>query len=164
METYRDIRESDFDAIHASVQSFDVVRQLGSWPWPPEEAFTRSRARPFRGDGFVWAICREDRYIGSIALTKGELGYVLHPQYHRQGILSRALPVAIREGFEVLDRTSLTAAIWFDNDGSRKLLERHGFTHWMTRYERSRARGLPVITHRYRLMRADWQALSGKGE
>jgi len=155
-ETYRLIRADDFEAIHDSVTSFEVVKQLGSWPWPPQKAFSRSRAKPYAGDGFVWAICRDDRYIGSIAVTGGELGYGLHHDYHRQGILSRALPIAIRDGFEVLDRPILTAAIWIDNDGSRKLLTRHGFQHYCSRYERSKARGYPVITHRFRLKREDW--------
>lgn len=161
-ETYRQVRESDFEDMHAGMQTYAVVRQLGSWPWPPQEAFTRKRARPYEGDGFVWAICRDDRYIGSIAVTGHEVGYGLHPDYHRQGIISRALPIAIREGFEVLDRTMLVAAIWFDNPGSRKLLTRHGFQQYCTRYERSRARGFPVITHRFRLLRRDWVERKGR--
>ena len=163
-ETYRNIRESDFEDMHASVSTWDVVRQLGSWPWPPSEDFTRSRAKPYEGDGFIWAVCREDRYIGSIALTGEEIGYGLHPDYQRQGIMPRALAKAVEEGFEGLGRSRLVATVWHDNYGSAALLKRFGFTHWLTRYEHAKARGLPVLCHHYRLMREDWKALRDKGE
>ena len=65
--TYRTVRESDFDAMHRIVSHWDVVRQLGGWPWPPDPDFTRTRAQAYKGNGFVWAICDDDRLIGTMA-------------------------------------------------------------------------------------------------
>lgn len=50
--TYRAVRPQDFDALHALVSLWDVTRNLGSWPWPPDPEFTAKRCQPFEGDGF----------------------------------------------------------------------------------------------------------------
>lgn len=163
-ETYRPVRESDFNHLHEIVSNWEVVRQLGGWPWPPQEAHTRQRSKPYAGDGFVWAICRDDRHIGSIGVTGKDLGYMLHPDFHGQGIMTRALTKAIIDGFLVLKRQTLTASTWIDNDGSHALLTNAGFQHFRTDYMRSKARGYPVLTRHYRLTMQDWQTLRAEAE
>ena len=73
--TYRDMRADDFADLHALVSYWSVTRQLGSWPWPAQTDFTKSRCRPCKGAGFVWAICLHDRLIGTLGVTGGNLGY-----------------------------------------------------------------------------------------
>lgn len=157
--SYRNICPDDFAAMHAIASDWSVVRQLGSWPWPSRAAFTQSRCRPFAGAGFIWAICRDDRLIGTMGVTEAELGYCLLPAEQGRGIISRAAHVAIDHAFAHYDWSELKAACWYDNRASARVLAKCGFVHWQSRYESSKARGLPVITHRYRLPRAVWHGL-----
>ena len=163
-ETYRDVRETDLEAMHDIATHWSVVRQLGGWPWPPNRSFTATRSRPYRGDGFVWAICEEDRLIGTVAITGTELGYFLDPRHHGRGVMSRAVHKAIQHGFEHLERDTLHATTWIDNTASHRLLTRAGFGHWQTRFERSKARRLPVLTRHYRLERTHWDSLRDRAD
>lgn len=150
VETYRPPREDDYDGMWALATRWDVVRQLGGWRWPPDPAQIRLRCQPYAGDGFVWAICRDDRLIGTVGVIRGDLGYTLHPDHHRQGIMRRACRVAIDQA--VSDgATRITAATWADNDASHALLLGLGFTHWQTHYQKALARGVPTLSRRYRL-------------
>lgn len=159
-ETYRAIRPADFDALFDLASRWDVVRQLGGWNWPPDAAQIRERSNPYSGDGFVWAICRDDSLIGSVGVTGGDLGYMLHPHYHRQGVMWRAATRAVREAFASSGRDHLTGTVWYDNVASFALLKRLGFVHWQTLYQRARARGFPVLSYHSKLTRADWDRLS----
>ncbi len=156
--TYRNIGPDDVDAMHSIASHWTVVRQLGGWPWPADRAFTETRCKPYKGKGFVWAICLDDKLVGSIG-GRGDLGYMLHPSVHGQGIATRAAKAAISHAFDDIGYDRLRAATWYDNPQSGRVLAKCGFTHWQTRYERSKARGYPVITHHYRLTRATWERL-----
>ncbi len=157
--TYRPLRADDFDQMHAAASDWAVVRQLGGWPWPPQPDFTRTRCKPYAGDGFVWAICRDDLLLGTVALTSGELGYFMHPDHQGQGIMSAAIDKAIAHGFATKGHTELTASTWIDNAASHQLLTKRGFFHYRSEYIRSKARGYPVIVRQYRLTHNDWQRL-----
>lgn len=157
--TYRPPQSSDFDAMHAIVSDWSVVRQLGSFPWPPEPAFTRARCQAYGGEGFVWAICQDDQMIGSVAVTKGMLGYKLSPQAQGKGIMTRACADAITHAFATYHWPALVASAWADNAISARVLRKCGFAHVQTRYEHSVARRLPVLCHYYRLARSDWHTL-----
>ena len=155
-ETYRDIRPSDLDDLHAVVSVESVTRMLGGWPWPADRAFTKRRATPYDGgDGFIWAICREDRLIGTVGVTGGHLGYMLHPDWHRQGVMRRAVGAALTKAFG--DGAAVVhAGTWHDNPASHALLLTFGFEHWQTTYDRCAARPAPVLGRWYRLLRAAW--------
>lgn len=86
--------------------------------------------------GISWAITtrNSDEMIGSIAIWRimkehyrGELGYVLLPDYQGKGIMKEALSAVIAYGFDVLQLHSLEANTNPGNIASHKLLERHGF-------------------------------------
>lgn len=157
--TYRDIHPSDFDDLHAIACDWSVVRQLGGWPWPSSADFTRSRCKAYDGNGFVWAICINDRLIGSIGVTGGDLGYMLHPDYHGQGIASQAARSAITQAFVETDSDHLTASTWHDNAASYRVLQRLGFAHWQTRYMHAKARNRPTLVYHQRLTRTVWDRL-----
>ncbi|MDX8353561.1 GNAT family N-acetyltransferase [Cognatiyoonia sp. IB215182] len=155
--THRNIRTDDFEDLHAMVSHWSVTRQLGGWPWPADPDFTRSRCKPYEGDGFIWAVCLDDRLIGSIGVTNGDLGYMLNPAHHGQGIMRHAARTAVDHAFQTSERDHLTGSTWYDNPTSARLLERLGFLHWQTAYIRSKARGFPVLVHHRRLTRVDWE-------
>ncbi len=154
--TYRSIRPGDFEDLHAIATQWSVVRQLGGWPWPPSADFTRGRSKPYEGEGFVWAICINDRLIGSIGVTGGDLGYMLNASHHGQGIMSEAARTAINHAFQTTDRDHLTASTWHDNPASYRVLQKLGFVHWQTRYIHAKARNIPTLVHQHRLTRTRW--------
>lgn len=157
--TYRNVETRDFDALHAIASHWSVVRQLGGWPWPPDPDFTKTRAKPYQGDGFVWAICKDDRLIGTVAVTGREVGYFLAPAHHGQGIMSAAVDRAVHAGFCDLGRDRLQAYTWADNDASHKVLTRAGFFHYRTDFDHAKARRVPTLGRAYRMFRADWDRL-----
>ena len=155
-ETYRDLRDSDVDDLWAVASQWPVVRQLGGFRWPPDRTQIASRCRPYQGDGFVRAICRNDRLIGTLGITKGSLGYQLHPDFHGQGIMTRAAMRALDDVFDVPETAVIVATTWHDNAPSDALLRKLGFCHWQSRYEHSLARGYPTLARHYRLPRHAW--------
>ena len=157
--TYRNLRKDDFDALWSMMSHWSVVRQLGGWPWPADRAFTLGRCKPYEGDGFVWAICQDDKLIGTLGITNGDLGYVLDPAYHGKGIIGAAATKAIEHAFASTARKYLTASTWWDNPASYRVLQKLGFVHWQTRYMHAKARNRPTLVQHLRLTRADWDRL-----
>ena len=154
---YRNRRPSDFDALHELVSHWDVTRMLGSWPWPPDPAFTRKRCEPYVGNGFVWVICRNDRPLGTVSVTNGELGYMLHPNEKGKGIVSRAVNRALVEAFSDPARELVTAEIWADNEVSRHILQKFGFELTAKTLDHSIARRKAEAGESYALSRARWE-------
>lgn len=124
--SYRALQLTDLEALHAIVSHWDVVRQLASYPWPPERDFTATRARPYLGQGFVWGCFANTSLIGTVAVTGDELGYLFAPEHWGQGLAFEACQTAITRAF-ALGRDHLTAGIWTDNTASSGLLKKLGF-------------------------------------
>jgi ribosomal-protein-alanine N-acetyltransferase len=88
------------------------------------------------GNGINWAITLlpEDTLIGTGAFWRiekenyrAEIGYLLHPGFYRRGIMNEAIAEMIRFGFEEMKLHSIEANVNPENQGSVRLLERHGF-------------------------------------
>ncbi|MFT4744131.1 MAG: RimJ/RimL family protein N-acetyltransferase [Yoonia sp.] len=157
--TYRPLSPADAVALHKIVSHWSVVRQLGGWPWPASRAFTFGRCVPYaRSDGFVWAVCRDGELCGSVAVTGGQIGYMLDPDVCGQGIMTQAAADAI-DAYFMTDATRLDANVWHDNPASQQVLEKLGFVHWSTRYEHAKARRLPTLSHHLTLTRDAWHGL-----
>ena len=162
--TFRPPTLEDFDGMHETGSHWSVVRQLGSWPWPPDPNFTRSRCKPYDGEGFVLTILADGVYAGGVAVTGKELGYSISPRFHGKGIGTRAARHAISRAFADYDWPELQACCWHDNIASKRLLEKSGFVHWQTHYDPSFARRRPVLLYRFRLSRARWDSLSNAAQ
>ncbi|MEX0281490.1 MAG: GNAT family N-acetyltransferase [Arenibacterium sp.] len=162
--SYRDFRPDDFVALHDIVSHWNVTSNLGNWPWPPDPEFTKSRCRPFYGDGFVWAIVANARVIGSVGVTTGELGYMLHPEAHGRGFISRAVRDALYFAFHDLEAGEVRADIWADNQISRRVLKRAGFVLIRQEILHAKARNEPTASETYRLDRESWQDLSARSQ
>ncbi|WP_316788910.1 GNAT family N-acetyltransferase [Pedobacter frigoris] len=102
------------------------------------EAVIRSINENFhKGMNMIWAITLKEnpeQMIGNLgywrtdlANHRAEIGYMLHPDYWRQGILSEALTAIIDFGFNTMGLHSMCANINPANDASRQLLLKHGF-------------------------------------
>lgn len=89
------------------------------------------------GDNLAWVIALKDnpkKMIGSVgywrtdyANHRAEIGYMLHPDYWRKGIVSEALAKTIAFGFENMNLHSICANVSPKNDASRQMLIKHGF-------------------------------------
>ncbi|GGL77541.1 GNAT family N-acetyltransferase [Wenxinia marina] len=157
--TYRPLGPADAPRLHEIGSDWAVVRQLGGWPWPPDRAFTESRSKPYEGgEGFVWGVFEGGRLVGSVGVTRREIGYMFDLADRGRGIARAAVDAAIGFAFASWDWPEIRATTWADNPASARVLARAGFVHWSTRYERSKARRLPVLLHRHRLTRARWEA------
>lgn len=156
--SYRTLGPDDFAALHAIACHWQVVRQLGSWPWPADPDFIKGRCKPYGGKGFVWAICLDGKVCGTVAVTGSELGYMLHPDFAGRGIMTQAARAALTHARRTRDVPCFHASVWHDNLASKRVLEKLGFIHWQTRFEPSKARGIPTLCHYLRLPQSDWTA------
>jgi ribosomal-protein-alanine N-acetyltransferase len=87
-------------------------------------------------DGISWAVClkTDNIMIGSVSFHRiekehyrAEIGYMIHPDYWRQGIVSEALQAIINYGFNTIQFHSIEAHIDPTNIGSEKLLQKFSF-------------------------------------
>ena len=85
---------------------------------------------------FSWSITEKgkDVMIGSICLWNisedrktAEVGYDLHPNYHKKGIMNESLIAVIQFGFEEMMLDNIEAFTHRDNANSKQLLERNRF-------------------------------------
>lgn len=58
---------------------------------------------------------------------RAELGYMLHPVHWRKGLMSEAIGIVIRYGFETMKLHSIEAHINSSNQASAGILEKLGF-------------------------------------
>ena len=87
-------------------------------------------------EGINWAITlkEEDKLLGTVGLFnfsnqhyRCEIGYMLHPDYQRKGIVQEALDAILDHAFNVFKVHSIEANVNPENAASKKLLERNGF-------------------------------------
>jgi ribosomal-protein-alanine N-acetyltransferase len=87
-------------------------------------------------DGISWAVCLKNnsKMIGSVSFHRiykdhyrAEIGYMLHPDFWRLGIISEAVEAIISYGFNILKFHSIEANIDPTNIGSEKLLQKFNF-------------------------------------
>ncbi|MBI1417984.1 MAG: GNAT family N-acetyltransferase [Limimaricola sp.] len=157
--TYRDLAAHDLDALHAIMSDWQVVRQLGSWPWPADLAFTAARCRPFpAARGFIWGCFRAGRLVGTVGVSDGALGYCLERASWGQGLMTRAATDALDVAFAA-GLSAVGAVVWADNAASARVLDKLGFVVTGRTLEMSRARGVHTPCVALRLTRARWDAL-----
>jgi ribosomal-protein-alanine N-acetyltransferase len=84
----------------------------------------------------TWAITlKEDpKLIGTVCLWnlkkehfRAELGYALHPAFHRKGIMNEVLEAVINYGFREMKLHSIEANVNPANEASIRLLEKNKF-------------------------------------
>lgn len=89
------------------------------------------------GDGITWALALKEfpgQLIGTIGLWRlikehyrAEIGYMLLPQYFRQGYMKEAIVPVLDYGFKKMNLHSVEAHIHPGNQGSKALLLSQGF-------------------------------------
>lgn len=90
-----------------------------------------------KNDCITWGIHLKSRpqyligtmgyYRSDHANHRSEIGYLLDPEYWRQGITHEAIQPAINYGFEIMKLHTIEAVIHPENIGSKALLLKNGF-------------------------------------
>ncbi|MDY0903819.1 GNAT family N-acetyltransferase [Pedobacter sp. CFBP9032] len=132
---------SDAEALYAMRTNEDIMQYIDRER--PEDIFeikdfiSRFRNGFEIGENLAWVIALKEnpkQMIGSVgfwrtdfANHRAEIGYMLHPDYWRKGIISEALSRSIAFGFEEVNLHTICAYINVANDASRQMLIKHGF-------------------------------------
>lgn len=138
--TLRALTLADTDALFRILSSPDVNRYMGH---PPMQTQAEAAARiqmyhnSFQKQtGLMWGVFNRetDALMGTCVLWnfvrqhyRAEIGYLLHPDWWRQGIMTEVATAAIDFIFAEIQLHSLEAHIDPENAASRRLLEKLGF-------------------------------------
>jgi ribosomal-protein-alanine N-acetyltransferase len=88
------------------------------------------------GNNISWGIRLKEnnKLIGSIGYyriqwsnLRGEIGYILHPDYHGKGIMTEAMKEIIHFGFQTMKFHTIEAVLDPENKPSENILIRNGF-------------------------------------
>ncbi len=153
---YRPLDPADLPEFTELVSDFALVRQLGSFPWPPEPDFTANRCKPYDGDGFVWGVFQNGGLIGTVGVTDATLGYCFALRTAGQGIATRAATHALTHAFANPALDHIGAKAWADNSGSLRVLAKLGFVETERTIEQAKARGVPTPSVTLTLTRSRW--------
>jgi len=162
-------RICDAQALHRFGSLWEVARYTSRIPHPyPEGTAERFiyAAREANAAGrdltLVMTPIRGKRdAIGSISLeSRGkdrlELGYVLQPADWGKGLATEAVRAMVDAGFGLTPVVEILASVRVENEPSRAVLEKCGFTFVGSGLKGAPARGGMVECHNFRLLRADW--------
>jgi ribosomal-protein-alanine N-acetyltransferase len=152
--TMRKILPRDEEDMYEYAKDPETSRYL---LWEPHRCreFTRSHIRylqeQYRKAAFFdWALIdkKSGKMIGTCGFTeiyerekRAEVGYVLSPAFHRQGLIPEALEKMMAYGFETLGLLRLEGRFMEDNEASKKVLLRAGFSDATTKNETIFKRG-----------------------
>lgn len=114
----------------------------------------------------MWAITRkpDDVYIGSIGYWRiqaenhrAEIGYVLHHDYWKQGLMQEAMQAVLNYGFSQMHLHSIVADINPANLSSIRLVERLGFQREAYFRDNWYYNGKYLDSAIYCLLESDWK-------
>ena len=137
----RKLEKTDANEIFFLRSNEDVLRYLGKEPTATikeaEEFIDKINKSVEENESILWGIAMQNDpsiIIGTICLWnfqkehyRGEIGYILHPNHWRKGIMKEAIICVINYGFNVLKLHSIAAFLSPGNIGSSSVLESTGF-------------------------------------
>ena len=151
------MRDDDFEAFHAMMSDFDVVKMSMSWPFPADPDFTRKRMQTAEvKSGQALAIDCDGVFTGQISLVNGELGYMLAKPFWGRGIATWAVREMLLRAFARAETDVVKAGTWDDNPASMAVLRKCGFHKTGEEALFCAPRGEVVNGPDYELSRADW--------
>lgn len=119
------------------------------------------------GSSIAWVIALKEKpnemigemgyYRTDLANYRAEVGYMLHPNFWRKGLVSEALRVVISLGFNEIKLHSISATINPGNNASRQVLLKHGFEKEAYFKEDYYFQGEFLDTEIYGLLNRDWK-------
>lgn len=168
----RPLAEKDLDQLVALIGDWEVARWLARVPHPYGADQARKfiaeiarRMEQLREIHYGVALREDDRLIGGLGLVAGdrsdELGYWIGRPYWGRGYAGEALPPLLSLAFNELERTCIFARILPDNQGSRRLLEKLGFSYEGDRLTHFPIRARDMMLPHYEMTATLWQARHG---
>ena len=135
----RPMRVSDAEDMYAYAKDPTVTQYL---LWKPHASISYTRSyleylagRYRLGEHYEWAVIHKEsgHMIGTCGFARidcqhncGELGYVLHPAYHGQGLAVEASRRVIEFGFGELSLNRIEARYMKENTASLRVMEKLG--------------------------------------
>lgn len=156
----RRARPEDLDALHALVSDWDVVKQTATWPWPPDRAFTATRAEPMSPEkGMAGPVFEGDTLVGMIGVNAtdngAELGYMFARAHWGRGFATEIGRAVIVHAFATYDWPAIQACVFDENPASGRVLRKLGFEETGPCTGACAARGETLPTRTFRLVRRD---------
>jgi ribosomal-protein-alanine N-acetyltransferase len=141
------------------------------WDTPPHQTVAETQRligqKLANQQGCAWSICLapHGRAIGLVEYLGNPgvpgMGYILHPDYWRQGYMSEAVRAALEYGFTALGLDRVELWINDENRASQRLAEKVGFTRrgrFQQKYHHHSGAHEKFV---YGLYRHEWQQLAG---
>lgn len=141
--TLRAFEDSDLEDFYEYAKIPGLGESAG-WPHHRDIEISKKVLEGFKERKNVLAIEKDGHVIGNIVLRPAdvdfftdfegkegvELGFVLAPDYHRQGIMTEAVKTLISYAFEELDLDFVAAGYFRGNFKSRWFLQNFGFKYY----------------------------------
>lgn len=129
----RGARQADLDDLFAIYSNPQSMRYWSTAPHTSPDQTQRNLdamiARAATPPLTYFMITLDGRLIGTAGMHRAdEVGFILHPDFWRKGIISEAMQAIIPHLFEVTDQAQLTADADPENVGSVATLKKLGFT------------------------------------
>ena len=135
----RKLSLDDTDDMYEYAKDADVTRFL-TWSPHKDKGFTLEyltylQTRYKAGEFYDWAIVWKDsgKMLGTCGFTRfdckndfAEIGYVINPEYHGQGIATEVVGRVIQYGFENLMLNRIECRFIEGNGASRRVMEKNG--------------------------------------
>jgi len=137
----RQFHSGDLEDVFNGLSHPDVIRYYGVSYQTLEAAQEQMKFfsdLETNGTGLWWAICsnKDQTFYGAVGFSslnaahqKAEIGFWLLPDYWRKGILTEALPVICRFGFDQLGLHRIEAFVETENTNCRLALNKLNFSH-----------------------------------
>ena len=137
----RKLESTDANEMFFLRSNENVLRYIGKEPAKTiaeaEEFINKINKAIDENESILWGIAflnEPSTVIGTICLWnfkkehyRGEIGYILHPDHWRKGIMKEAINAVVDYGFTVLDLHSIGALLDPENIASSFVLESTGF-------------------------------------
>lgn len=120
----------------------------------------------YNSDGITWGIALKDnnKLVGTIGYwrmqkenCRAEIGYMLHNNFQRQGLMQEAFEAVIDYGFNAMHLHSIEAHINPANIASAKILEKNHFVLEANFRENYYYNGRFLNSQVYSLLVSDWK-------
>ena len=138
----RNFEASDLDEVFRALSHPEVIKHYGI-SYKTKQA-TKEQMSWFKlifeeGSGVWWALEHKNKpgvLVGACGVNswshvhnKAEMGYWLLPEYWSQGVMRECVPAIIEYLFTKTRLNRIEANLEAENENSRKLLLRNGFSH-----------------------------------
>jgi RimJ/RimL family protein N-acetyltransferase len=152
-------RPSDIQAMTVWLSDFDVARMTSRVPHPYGESDAEAFIAAGAAHRYVIQGKKDGIFLGMIGLHADdgyEFGYWLGKPFWGHGFATESAHRLVSFAFEQLDRDTVHAGWFFDNQASGHVLAKLGARHNGSNMRDCRARGMAVLCHDMLLTRADF--------